>query len=569
MSDDIDQPSGSPHLSAPFFQLNVASALAIRLGFFRFNRLCGRTGSLSHWRIGGTTPSMNHTPTPAPDGLPQVVWFKRDLRLADHAPLRAAALAGPVVALVVIEPDYWRGADVSARQWRFWRACLADLARDIAARGGRLCVRIGDCVAQLAALRDELGPFALWAHEETGNAMTFARDRAVRRWARANGVAFAEMRQFGVFRGPRLNRDRWSSAWERMMDQPCADLPAVRWRSVDGVDRLPSTRALGLRPDGLVALPEAGRAAALAALDSFLHQRGERYTRAMSSPISAPDACSRVSWHLSYGTLSLREVWQHARARYAALPPEARLWRMSLRSFMARLHWHCHFIQKLEAEPAAEFHPFARVYQGLRPRPADPVRLAAWSEGRTGYPFVDAAMRYLIAHGWINFRMRAMLMSFATYDLWLPWQEAGLVLARYFVDYEPGIHWPQCQMQAGETGINTVRIYSPVKQGYDQDPDERFIRQWLPELAGVPQGFGHEPWRLYPAPAYPARLVDHVEAARAAKQAIHALRAQPDARNEAQAVFQRHGSRKRTRDRLAKGRRAQADDNAPQLQFDW
>ena len=162
-----------------------------------------------------------------------------------------------------------------------------------------------------------------------------------------------------------------------------------------------------------------------------------------------------------------------------------------------------------------------------------------------------------------------MLMSFASYDLWLPWQEAGLVLARRFTDYEPGIHWPQCQMQAGETGINTVRIYSPVKQGYDQDTGGDFIRRWVAELADVPDAYLHEPWRMSPeertalCPNYPERIVEHAAAAKSAKDAIYALRRLPGARAEAKRVVTKHGSRKRSADRIRKGRAQTA-----QLTFD-
>ena len=481
----------------------------------------------------------------------EVVWFKRDLRLADHAVLTSAAMRGPVLALVIVEPDYWAEPDTSARQWDFWRGAIADLGEAVAAHGGTLVIRLGGAVEVLSTLKSEIGAFRLWVHEETGNHWTFRRDIAVRRWCKANAVPFEERRQFGVFRGGSFNRDQWAARWERMMAMPILPVPSpLYWTDVCS-DALPTAADLGLLPDGLVERPVAGRVAALETLNSFLHLRGEYYSRAMSSPVSAPDACSRLSWHLAYGSVSMREVTQAAHAHYRTLAPSETAWRQSIRSFIARLHWHCHFIQKLETEPAAEWRPYAKIYEGLRPTPADPARLAAWSEGRTGYPFIDAAMRYLNATGWINFRMRAMLMSFASYDLWLPWQESGAVLARKFIDYEPGIHWSQCQMQSGETGINTVRIYSPVKQSYDQDPDGRFIRQWVPELAGVADGFCHEPWRLGAeelaalCPDYPPRIVDHTAAARAAKQAIYNLRRKPEARAEAKAVVQKHGSRKR------------------------
>lgn len=488
-----------------------------------------------------------------------VVWFKRDLRLDDHAALSAAALCGPVLPLVIVEPDYWQLRDTSARQWRFWRGCIEDLHHDIARRGGTPIVRVGDAVAVLDTLLAEVGPFKLWAHEETGNQWTFERDKRVHRWCKSNHIAFEEHRQFGVIRGRTVNRDKWAMRWDRMMEMPIRPIPSpLLWAEAKS-HVLPTAQELGLEDDGLLVLPKPGREAALDTLSSFLHLRGEHYTRAMSSPVTAPDACSRLSWHLAYGSVSMREATQAAWAHYRAMPPSAKAWRQAIRSFIARLHWHCHFIQKLESEPEAEWRPYAKIYERLRPCPGDVTRLRAWSEGRTGYPFVDAAMRYLNANGWINFRMRAMLMSFASYDLWLPWQESGAVLARKFIDYEPGIHWSQCQMQSGETGMNTVRVYSPVKQGYDQDPDGRFIRQWVPELGDVPDIYLQEPWKLGAddyaqlCPEYPPQIVDHAAAAKAAKDAIYSLRRKPEARIEAKAVVQKHGSRKRIADRKRKG----------------
>jgi deoxyribodipyrimidine photo-lyase len=335
---------------------------------------------------------------------------------------------------------------------------------------------------------------------------------------------------------------------------------------------IPTASELGLPDDPCPYRQIGGREAALEILDSFLCQRGRDYRYQMSSPVTAFDASSRLSPHLSWGTISMREIAQAAQARLQSVrlsaDPDDRRWRGSLVSFTARLHWHCHFMQKLEDEPRIEFENVHRAYDGLRPIKADPARLEAWARGATGFPFIDACMRALNQHGWINFRMRAMLMSFASYHLWLPWRDSGLHLARQFVDYEPGIHWSQGQMQSGTTGINTIRIYNPVKQGLDQDPSGEFVRQYVPELGPVPDAYIHQPW-LWPGASglqYPAPIVDHEAAARAAKAAIFAIRQGARHRDEAQRIAEKHGSRKAGIPITGRKRKS-ADKPAPKTQL--
>ena len=479
-----------------------------------------------------------------------IVWFKRDLRIADHQPLAAAAAHGSVLPLYIAEPELWAQPDVSARQWGFAAECLAEVQTALADIGQPLCVIIGEAVAVLNHIHQTRGIAALWSHEETGNGWTYARDLAVKAWALQNGISWHEARQTGVQR--RISsRNGWAKAWDREMAKPVTLPPeALTPLGGDWPTRIPTASELGLAEDPCPHRQPGGRTAAIATLDSFLNKRGRDYRYQMSSPVTAFDASSRLAPHLTWGTISMREIAQASWGRMRDLKlsdaPDAKRWRGSMISFSGRQHWHCHFMQKLEDEPRIEFENLHRAYDGLRPNTAGAARLNAWSTGKTGYPFIDACMRALNQHGWINFRMRAMLMSFASYHLWLPWRESGLHLARKFVDYEPGIHWPQVQMQSGTTGINTMRIYNPVKQGYDHDAQGIFVRKYLPELANVPDAFIHEPWLWPEAEAldYPPPIVDCAIAAKAARDALYSIRKSPDHKAKARKIVDKHGSRK-------------------------
>ena len=477
-----------------------------------------------------------------------VVWFKRDLRVQDHAALALAAAAGPLLPIYIAEPGLWAEPDASARQWEFAAECLAELQGDLGRLGQPLRVFVGDAVPVLQAISQSHKIAALWSHEETGNGWTFARDRRVGDWAREAGIPWHEFRQTGVVRRLK-SRDGWAKVWDADMARPITPAPmALTGIDGDWPTRIPTPAELGLSADPCPHRQRGGRALALQTLKSFLTERGRDYRFQMSSPVTAFDASSRLSPHLAWGTLSMREVAQATQARLRGLSntADAKRWRGSMISFAGRQHWHCHFMQKLEDAPRLEFENLHRAYDGLRPDMADPARLAAYCTGSTGYPFVDACMRALRDHGWINFRMRAMLMSFASYHLWLPWRATGLHLARQFVDYEPGIHWPQVQMQSGTTGINTMRVYNPVKQGYDQDPSGQFIRRFVPELVEVPDTFLQEPWRWEGAArlASPAPIVDHLTAAQAAREALSGVRKAPAHRPEADQIAFKHGSRK-------------------------
>jgi deoxyribodipyrimidine photo-lyase len=509
----------------------------------------------------------------------QLVWFKKDLRTTDHRPLLQASQAGQCLCVYVLEPEQLSSDDMDIRHLRFLHESLEQLDQRLQQLGTRLVVLQGQLPEVFEELRQSGGIAKIWGHEETGNFLSYQRDRRVRAWARAASIPVTEIPQTGVVR--RLaSRDGWSANWRQRMRSPIAAEPRripCGAAAVFGDPFHPSMIPQHLQPrhplftlaatdQGCLAKPDfiqrGGWQNALDCFDSFLATRGAAYRQSMSSPLTGESGCSRLSPYLAFGNLSVREVVQRSRERLLGVRedlqtgrPVERTWLQALSSFESRLNWHCHFMQKLEDEPLLEFQNVNRAFDGLREDEFREDWFQAWQEGRTGYPMVDACMRALRQTGWINFRMRAMLMSFAAYHLWLHWRRPALWLARQFTDYEPGIHYSQCQMQSGVTGINTIRIYSPAKQARDQDPAGLFIRRWIPELDGVPDEWLAEPHKMSAFQQtlfgcrigvdYPQPIVDHETAYRTARDRIFAARSTPEARHEAAAVYEKHGSRRR------------------------
>ncbi len=469
-----------------------------------------------------------------------ILWFKKDLRIYDNEALYKAIKDNDILPIYIIELDIWSQNTHSYRQWEFCKESLIDLRNALAGIGQPLIIRTGNVIKIFDEINSQFKINGIYSHQETGDWLTYKRDKKVRKWALSKNIIWKEFLQFSVFRG-NIDRNNWSKKWQKNSERNLLKAP-LKINPVNfDIGEIPPDKFFNFKQESCPGRFKGGRKKGLERMHYFFKEKLNFYSKDISSPEKSFDSCSRLSPYISWGCISLREIFYQADIYK----------NNNSRMLKSRLTWHCHFIQKLETEPELEFKEFHPYFKDIRSNNNELLYL--WSIGKTGFPFIDACMRSLNFNGWINFRMRAMLMSFASYNLWLPWQESGSELARKFIDYEPGIHWNQCQMQSGTTSINTNRIYNPIKQGKDHDPQGDFIKKWVPELKEISESFIHEPWLLnkfnkeeYTKLNYIKPIVDIPNSTKKARNKLKEITQKEGYWEISKKIYLKHGSRKRT-----------------------
>lgn len=422
-----------------------------------------------------------------------IVWLKRDLRLQDNEALfNAIQSEGKTLIIYIFEPILLENPHYSKRHFDFIKQSLEDLQSELLPFHTQILIVKGNVIDIFKKLIEILPIKKIFSHLETGLNVTFQRDLQLKKLLKKHSIDWIENSNNGVFRGI-SNRNTWKDEWTLYMNKSCFKFNPngrtfLKYREIEEFEL--HFDLVDIKTNTSKVFQKGGRKTGLKYLSSFFTTRYLNYSKLISKPELARKSCSRLSPYIAWGNLSVREIYQISITKLKNSSNKR-----ALLNFMSRLRWQAHFIQKFEMECSMEFEPINKGFIDLEQK-TNAFYHSSWQNGTTGIPLVDASMRCLNETGYLNFRMRALLVSFYTHNLWQPWKNCAYHLAKMFLDFEPGIHYPQIQMQAGLTGINTIRVYNPIKNALEHDNEGEFVKKWIPELQKLPIQYVFEPWKM-------------------------------------------------------------------------
>ncbi len=511
-----------------------------------------------------------------------IYWHKHDFRLFDNPALIAAVSLAKsqnsiFVPILGLETDLIKNSKTAFEFAEFhqfgYLSSLLPLYQNYVHFGIKP-VLFEDPILEILKKILRYGEIThLVSHQEHGTTGTWDRDKIVARFCKEHNIKWLEIPPSSVKRGF-LNRDDRDKIFKKYVNSPLLPIPKfeTELKKDDKIEIFNKEFEKSNREifDQFLEkqtslqkkynLPQASEKIGLEMLKSFTKTRSKYYRGGISSPNSALIYGSRLSQFLAFGSLSLRFVYQYF-WQEIKLNSDSKI-RSGILGALQRLHWREHFIQRLETEAGMSQTAINQNFNQII-YTHNLELFQRFKTGSTGEVLIDACIRCLLQTGFINFRMRAMLVSYAVFGLDLDWREVGRFLASIFLDYEPGIHWSQIQMQSGITGINTIRVYSPQKQLLDQDPNCVFVKKWLPELKEIEPEIikKYTTISLFVASKnlYPEPATDFKQACKINKLKTFGVRKSAD-RTINKAVYVKHGSRKKKPAKVKAQAQSQASD---------